>query len=103
MANYDGLYGWRGGEDQVLDAYEKDARDHLRPFFEQHRDRVFFSRQLEVQNEDRYFHWVTNRAIRDLEGERDLSGLKYVGCPGRGLSNFSGIAETGITNERQIE
>jgi len=69
MANYDDLYGWRGGEDQVLDAYEKDARDHLRPFFEQHRERVFFSRQLEVQNEDRYFHWITNRAIRDLEAE----------------------------------
>lgn len=69
MNNYDDLYGWRSADDQPLDLYEKDAREHLKPFFEQHHDRVFFSRQLEVQNEDRYFHWVTNRAIRDLEGE----------------------------------
>src|SRR5678816_4019803 len=69
MTDYDDLYGWQTTNDQHLDIYEKDAREHLRPFFEQHRDRVFFSRQLEVQNEDQYFHWVTNRAIRDLEGE----------------------------------
>ena len=30
---------------------------------------MYFSRQLEVQNEGRYFHWITNRAIRDLEAE----------------------------------
>ena len=70
MTDYDDLYGWRSTDDQSFDVYEKDAREHLRPFFEQNRDRVFFSRQLEVQNEDRYFHRVTNRAIRDLEGER---------------------------------
>jgi hypothetical protein len=29
---------------------------------------VFFSRQIEIQNENKYFHWVTNRAIRDLIG-----------------------------------
>ena len=69
MTDYDDLYGWENTDDQPVDIYEKDAREQLRPFFEQHRDRVFFSRQLEVQNEDRYFHWVTNRAIRDLEGE----------------------------------
>lgn len=52
-----------------FDAFEKDARQHLRLFFEQNTRRVFFSRQIEVQNEGRYFHWITNRAIRDLEGE----------------------------------
>jgi hypothetical protein len=25
---------------------------------------------LEVLNENRYFHWITNRAIRDLEAEK---------------------------------
>src|SRR2546426_5035680 len=52
-----------------LDPVESDARDSLREFFERNRQRVYFSRQLEVQNEDRYFHWITNRAIRDLEAE----------------------------------
>src|SRR6185503_8942086 len=69
MTDYNDLYGWQCTDDQLSDLYEKDAQKHLRAFFEQHRDRVFFSRQLEVQNEDRYFHWVTNRAIRDLEAE----------------------------------
>ncbi len=51
------------------DEREIEARDHLREFFNTHRERVYFSRQLEVMNEGRYFHWITNRAIRDLEAE----------------------------------
>jgi hypothetical protein len=51
------------------DETELEARDHLRGFFDQNRERVFFSRQLEVQNENEYFHWITNRAVRNLEKE----------------------------------
>src|SRR6266850_2308528 len=51
------------------DPVEINARESLRDFFERNHQRVYFSRQLEVQNEDRYFHWITNRAIRDLEAE----------------------------------
>jgi len=29
---------------------------------------VFFSRQLEVNNEDEWYHWITNRALRELAG-----------------------------------
>lgn len=50
------------------DPQEIDARESLRQFFEDNREQVFFSRQLEVQNENDFFHWITNRAIRDLEG-----------------------------------
>jgi len=47
MNGYDDLYGWPGDASEgPLDAYEQGARDHLRRFFEQNRDRVFFSRQL---------------------------------------------------------
>jgi hypothetical protein len=55
----------RGSEDPV----EVSARELLRGVFEHNSQRVYFSRQLEVQNEDRYFHWITNRAIRELEDE----------------------------------
>lgn len=51
------------------DEAQLEARDHLRRFFNTNRDAVFFSRQLEVQNEDKYFHWITNRALHDLEAE----------------------------------
>ena len=49
------------------DDVQIEAREHYRKFFEANRHRVFFSRQLEVQNENEYFHWITNRAMRDLE------------------------------------
>jgi hypothetical protein len=31
------------------DAHESQAREHLRQFFDEHREEVFFSRQIEVQ------------------------------------------------------
>lgn len=49
------------------DPKQEEARTHLEKFFEDHKEDVFFSRQLEVQNEARYFHWVTNRAISELK------------------------------------
>ena len=55
MTDYDDLYGWHSTDDQPFDVYELDAREHLRPFFEEHRDRVFFSRQLEVQMKTDFF------------------------------------------------
>jgi hypothetical protein len=51
------------------DTHESQAREHLRQFFDEHREEVFFSRQIEVQNENVYFHWITNRAIRELVDE----------------------------------
>ena len=43
-----------------------DALEGLAGFLERNRQAVFFFRQLEVIHEDHWFHWVTNRAIRDL-------------------------------------
>ena len=54
------------------DPVETSAREALHHFFERHSQHVFFSRQLEVQNEGQYFHWITNRAIRDLEAEATI-------------------------------
>jgi hypothetical protein len=51
------------------DPQQVSARETLAAFFEEHREQVFFSRQIEVRNEDRYFHWVTNRALRELVEE----------------------------------
>lgn len=61
------VFGVDDGFDESSDVTEVLARDHLRGFFNGNRQQVFFSRQLEVQNEKEYFHWITNRAIRDLE------------------------------------
>lgn len=37
---------------------------------ESDRDKVYYQRQLEVIYEKQYFHWITDRAIRELENER---------------------------------
>ena len=48
------------------DPQQERARKELEVFFDKNRKEVFFCRQIEVQNEDTYFHCVTGRAIRDL-------------------------------------
>lgn len=54
------------------DARENEARAALEAFFDRHKESVFFSRQLEVRNEGDWYHWITNRALRELAG-RGLS------------------------------
>ena len=53
-------------EGREPDAREDEARAALEGFFEQHRQSVFFSRQLEIRNEGDWYHWITNRALREL-------------------------------------
>lgn len=48
------------------DVREEAAVIALGRLFDENRERVYFSRQLEVLFEGEYFHWVTNRAIREL-------------------------------------
>lgn len=58
-----------GADEHPPDLREIDASKALRDFFDRNREQVFFSRQLEVRSEQEYFHWIRNRAIRDLEDE----------------------------------
>ena len=48
------------------DEYEISARKSLKQFFDANPSGVFFGNQLAVQNEDRFFHWITYRAIAYL-------------------------------------
>ncbi len=52
--------------DRPPDPAQEIARKKLQAFFEARPEEVFFSRQLEVQNENEFFHWITNRAIKNL-------------------------------------
>lgn len=62
-------------EERAPDRVEGEAVDALRAFFDEHRDRVFSSRQVEVEFEDRYFHWITHRALK-LLAEAGAIGLE---------------------------
>lgn len=50
------------------DAREVEAADRLTQLLEANRTRVYFGRQLEVMLENEWFHWITNRALRSLDG-----------------------------------
>jgi hypothetical protein len=52
-----------------VDPQELRAVDVFREFVEKRKGEVFSSRQLEVIHEREFFHWVSNRAIRDLINE----------------------------------
>jgi hypothetical protein len=54
------------------DDRERDAAERLKRLFEENPTTVFYGRQLEVMFESEYFHWITNRALRSLEGEVTL-------------------------------
>lgn len=56
-------------ETRPPDQHELRAVAVLREFFNEHSDRVFTSRQVEVLHEREFFHWVSNRAVRDLVDE----------------------------------
>ena len=57
---------YEAAEERPQDPALERAREQLTQFFEAHRNGVFFSRQLEVQFEKEYFHWITNRALRNM-------------------------------------
>lgn len=61
-----------GGLGTEADAHEVAAIRGLETFFESHPNQVFFSRQLEVRHESQWFHWITNRALRDLADRGDI-------------------------------
>ena len=54
------------------DSKETEAAEQLKGFFDENRSQVFFSRQIEVLHEGRYFHWITNRALNRLIAIKDL-------------------------------
>jgi hypothetical protein len=59
----------------VKDKYVISAKEEIEKFInkEENKEKVFYSRQLEVIFEKQYFHWITNRALRELE---ELGKLK---------------------------
>lgn len=71
MSNLDDLdyEFYEEDDDKKSDLVEIEAKSILRSFFEENKEQVFSSRQLEVRYEESFFHWIINRAIRDLEEE----------------------------------
>ncbi len=49
------------------------AKEALRDFFAKEKREVFYKRQLQVMFEDRFFHWITDRALTELAAEGHIA------------------------------
>lgn len=81
----DGLDGEQSFEPPRRDDPQIDAAETaLKRFFDEHRNEVYYERQLEVLFEDRFFHWITEYALKRLrEGGVVASRLEELSGIGR--------------------
>jgi hypothetical protein len=66
--------------DRVVD----EAKEALERFFEEHRESVFYQRQIQVIFEDKYFHWITSHALLELAAEGRIAS-ENLPLPGTGI------------------
>lgn len=57
-----------------VDEARVEARKEIGKIFSSYKEGVFFSRQIEIWLEDKYFHWISNKAIRELMALRIIVG-----------------------------
>lgn len=60
-------------EERPRDAVVDQAKDAIRAFFEGEQGNVFYKQQLEVIFEEKFFHWVTSRALSELAAEGHIA------------------------------
>lgn len=51
------------------DPAQIEVRKKVEELFTKNSDKIYFSRQIEIMFEKDYFHWITNRAIRNMVEE----------------------------------
>jgi hypothetical protein len=59
--------------EQQRDSFVDEAKAELIQFFSQEPESVFYQRQLQVIFEDKYFHWITVRALSELVQEGKIA------------------------------
>jgi hypothetical protein len=59
--------GYEYDYEERSDSFEEDAVNRLTKFFKKFKNSVFDTKQLQVLFESHYFHWVTYRALTQLE------------------------------------
>jgi len=60
-------------EEYPPDPKTQEAKNALLTMFKETSPKVYYQRQLEVWEEKKFFHWVTDRALRELENEEKIS------------------------------
>jgi len=60
------------GFEREADPAQQEVEDLLRDLFSEEPQAVFYGRQIVVRFERQYFHWITNRALRNLAQEGEI-------------------------------
>lgn len=88
MPEYEDLEHQKYEEKRPPDPQEANAKETIKEFFEKNKETVFYSRQVEVIHEKEYFHWITNRALRDLTDQGDIRFLQHKFSSGSTLNLY---------------
>lgn len=68
------------------DQYFHDARSVLTALFEGDKEAVYYTRQLEVMHEKRFYHWITNSALKSITGSVVKRIVKDLSADGHALT-----------------
>jgi hypothetical protein len=69
------------------DTYATDARDELLKLINDRSQEVFYERQLQVFFENRFYHWVTSKALNELAEDGEIqSGFRPLTSHGGGAA-----------------
>jgi hypothetical protein len=73
-------------DDRPRDAKVDEAKEALIRFFRDQPQGVFYHRQITIHFEGRFFHWITGKALRELESEAKIAAaavtpLRWSGRP----------------------
>lgn len=64
-------------EERPRDPATDRAKEALEAFFGAHQEEVFHETQLVVRFEDEFFHWITARALHELQDERRIASERW--------------------------
>ena len=66
--DYDVYYEPDYSDEEYRDAKVDEAKEEIKSFLNSNKNKVFYLRQLQVLFEDKYFHWITYNALKELDG-----------------------------------
>jgi hypothetical protein len=72
-------------ENQPRDTFLEQAKSDLKTLFEEESESVFYQRQLQVMYEQKYFHWITVRALYELV-QQGIIAAETLPLPGAGTT-----------------
>ena len=78
MEDYDDTADHVSEEKIPRDPKLDQAIERLRLFFDEHRERLFYSTQIETSLEREFFHWITGRALLEMGNAKEITRISEI-------------------------